>query len=423
MTAFQQKLCQQNRLKTTLTSRFDKKKKKIEKLQIKLRVSVFIWHFCASLITHYRVYSVQGCLKNQCVHHKKKPKQPSKYRNEKFTLYYYFFNLLSFFLFQSNSTPQTIDDTHLKHQLQPTLRLIVAILERYLKNEWTNRRFTHLPKIIFSENNLLNLVDGYLLLINNEDLWFEFANVAHLKHFIAMCTESRDHMITEHEAIPNLEKAFFLIESAVGKNHSNNVMKLSYLTVCNWFLVYRRLLPITHKDINKDPLVFQTQLIVMQIMPVFHFIEKQFNLDWDFKDIDDLRENYFDRFVRQMCQYTIRLAYNYRKVLVNTSLNYNLALKGLHFIQQSLKHYQRQTAVIVFQALIYGFNDCNSCLKNDDEQIELAIKESNFYFAYLHVLKDLIKTFDFTWKDCVESICVVNVALDFITIAEWPTKV
>lgn len=320
--------------------------------------------------------------------------------------------------------PKDIDDDELKKKLQPTLRLIITILDQYLKKEWENRRYKHVPRIFIQGNNLLDIIETYLLLVKNEELCFYISNIAHLIHVIVLCADSKNIMISEHEAIPNLERMFYLIETAVNKKHCTNVMKLTYLTVNNWFLVHKRLLPTAHKDINKDPLIFQNQIVVMQIVPIFQFLEMQFKLNCDFDEIDDLRELYVCKVVRQLCQYTIRLGYSYRNLLLNwNQCAYNLAFKAMQHIQLSVNCYQRETAVIVFQSLVYAFNDCNSCLKCDPKQTETALLETKFYFLLIKVLKDLIEKFDFNWTDCIESICVVNTILDFLLLANWSTKV
>lgn len=304
------------------------------------------------------------------------------------------------------------------------MKLLIAVLEKYLKNEWANRRYTHLPKILFKTHNLLSIIEIYLLLANDEEFSFYLSKISNLIHFIIMCSDSKNYMITEDEAVPNLEKVFYLIESAVSKKHCANIMKLVHLTIHNWFFVHKRFLPISHKDINKDPLIFQNQIVVLQMIPIANIVETQFKSNWDFDGIDDLRELYFDKIVRALCQYTIRLGYNYRNMILRSGkCSYDIAIDGLQFVEISMKYYQHRTAVIVFQALIYVFNDCNTCLKSDPTQIDTALKQTKFYYLLVKVVEDLIKIFDFTWKDCVESICVVNVALDFLVLTEWPRKV
>lgn len=325
----------------------------------------------------------------------------------------------------SGNTSQTkeIDQNCLKNKLQPTLRLLITILEQYFKNEWSNRRYQHIPKLFFKENHLQRVIDTYLMLTTNEELALNLSNILYLIHFISLCVDSKAHLITEHEAIPTFEKVFFLIEASVNKKYNTNVMKLTYLIIYYWFLIHTRLLPMTHKDINNDPLIFQNQVAILQIVPIYHFVEKQFDLDWNFEGIDDLREFYIHKLVRQMCQYTVRLVYNYRNMLVSLPYNYQLPMKAMQYIIQSRKYYKRHTALIVFQALVYALNDFIACIKSDRKQLEIALKETNFFFTFMNAVRDLIENFDFTWKDCVESICVVNAVLDFLALTDWPTKV
>lgn len=324
---------------------------------------------------------------------------------------------------RSGDTSKEIDQEYLRNKLQPTLRLLIAIFEHYFKNEWSTKRYEHVPRLFFKERNLQGVIDTCLMLTTSEELAFDLTNIVYLIHFVTLCVYSKEHMITEHEAIPVFEKVFFLIESTVSKKYATNVMKMSYLLTYYWFLIHTRLVPITHKDINNDPLIFQNQVVVLQIIPIYNFIERQFNMDWNFEGIDDLREFYICKFIRQLCQYTLRLAYNYRKLLTTLPCNYQIVMKAMQHVLQSRKYYKRDSALIIFQALVYALNDFNACIKSDPLQLSIALKETNFYFTFIYLIRDLIENFSFTWKDCVESVCVVNGVLDFLALTDWPIKV
>lgn len=324
---------------------------------------------------------------------------------------------------KSNETAE-IDEQHLKTQLQKTLRFIIDLLERYFKNEWLERRHQHIPRIFFQDNNLLHVVTTYMTFLTDEELVFEFSNIAYLIYFISLCVYSKQAMITEHESIPIFEKMFFLMEDAISRKNCMNVLKLSSLATEYWFLIHSRLLPLTHKDINKDPALFQNQIVFLQAMPLCQFLENYFKFDWNMEDIDDLRDFLVNKVCRQLYEYTLRLTYSFRNALVAVGpCTYQDGINAMHYITLSRKHYEPEAAVVVFQILIYALNDIVEVAKINPVQLDLAKNEPNFFFALIHNIKDLIEHFDFKWTHCFESVCVVNVVLDFLLITDWPKQV
>lgn len=332
-------------------------------------------------------------------------------------------------MFQSNPIIGTaplnnIDEEKLRLEIEPTLRLLQSIFEKYLKNEWANRRYTHIPQVLFKEHNLLDIMESFTI-GNNEALCYDSAYVAHLIHLITMCTDSTEYMITADEALPHLKRLFDLIERAIDKKHAFNTIKLINFTITKWYWIHKRIQPITHKNINKDPLVFQLQLVVLQLVPTFYFSEQEFNMHWDFESIDHVHGLYVDKFVKELCQDTIRLGYKYRRMLndINAQTK-EIAVFSVKYIQLSIRYYDRKAAVFVFQALIYVFNNCNTSLKYSDRAlVKKAVNDSNFYSIMMVLLTTLIEKFDLTWKDCTESTCVVNVVVNFLMITRWSLNV
>lgn len=324
---------------------------------------------------------------------------------------------------KTNETSK-IDEEYLKIKLQPTLRLIVALLEQYLENEWTEQRYLHIPNKFFNEHRLLYIVTTYMMFVTDEELVFEFSNIVCLIYSISLGVYSKQYMITEDESVPFIEKVFTLIEESINKKYCRKVLNLSYLAIKYWYLISSRLLPIAYKDINKDPANFQNQIVIIQAMPIFQFLEDYFKFDWNMDELDDMRDFYYSKVCRQMCEYTIRLTYNYRDALVaTTQCDYQVAMKALHFIIQSRRYYEYEPAVVMFQSLIYILNDIVAIAKVNTLQLDLARNEPDFFFEVVYGIKDFIENFDIKWTNCMESVCVVNVALDFLLLTTWPAKV
>lgn len=323
-----------------------------------------------------------------------------------------------------SGSPQTeISGEYFTPKLRATFKLVIAILERYLNSEWSKKEFQHIPRTFLASYNLLQSVTTYAVLTTNEEVYFELAHIMYLTYFIILCIDSREYMIAENEATLVFEKIFLLIETSTGKQFSESVMKLSHLAKNYWFLIHSRLLPTSHKNLKKKPLHFQNQLLAFQIMPLYMLSYTISGVDWNDEDVHDMRHDYMDKCFGELCEYTIRLVYNYRDLCFLKPLDYKLASKSIHYILDSIKCYVRESAVIIFQTFVYQLNDMLVCIKLEKQQKELLKTELDFYSTLLYTIRELIEIFDITWTACMESICVMNVVVDFISFTKWPKKV
>lgn len=231
-------------------------------------------------------------------------------------------------------------------------------------------------------------------------------------------------MITEQESVPIIEKVFFLMEDAMNRKHCMNVAKLNYFAINYWYLIHKRLLPMTHKSINKEPLSFQIQIVIMQVMPVCEFFDDYFKFDWNTEDMEDMRDFYALKCIKRMNEYTFRLLYVYREAMSHSiRIYYKEAIKYIEFIEKSWRFYEEEAAVIIFQFFVYVLHDIIHIAKADPVEYEMAKKQDDFFMIIISVIKGLIGNFDIKWTNCMESLCVVNTVVDFLLLMDWPINV
>lgn len=320
---------------------------------------------------------------------------------------------------------EEIDEAQLKSKITTTLQLIITLLEKYLENEWNLKRYKHIPASFIVNFNLLQIIDGYLSFVNDEDLNCHLINIAYLIYFICLCVDSKEHMIPERESVQIFEKIFFLMELTINRQHCMNIGKLSHYAIKYWFLIHERLLPITHKDINRDPSLPQIQIVLMQILPICQFLEEYFKIDWNVDDIDVIREHCVQNFYRKINAYTLRLLYMYRDKTIGKSniSTYELLTKHMNYMLKSRKYYDIEAAIVVFQGLVYILYDIIDIAKTDPVESQITKRQVDFFMPTICLLKEVIENFDIKWTDCMESVCVVNTVLNFLLFATWPAKV
>lgn len=316
-----------------------------------------------------------------------------------------------------------IGEEQMKKKLTPTLRLINNILEQYLINEWHTQQHKHIPRIFIEEYKLLEIVTRSSFL-TDEELICDIVNTSYLIHFIMLCINSEGYMISEEESSACLKKIFQPIEEAIHRKQCNVVLGISHVAIKYWYLIHTRLLPITQKDIAKNPLRFQNQILPLQIMPLMLFLEERFQFSWTLKDLDELRDFHLQQCFGKLCQYSVHLVYGYINALFsNFPYKYEITMRSLDYLMESNKYYEQETAVIFFRSQLYLLHDTIAMAKEDEKRVAVVSGMPDFFFAIIYSIRTLIEIHDIKWGKCLESACVVNVVLDVLQLTIWPTNV
>lgn len=324
----------------------------------------------------------------------------------------------------NNNTPYTeVQDNRMRRAVTPALHMIAMLLERYYKEECLRNSNQHIPATFLKYHHLEQTICDYMMVAISEDFIFDLSKIAYLIYVIDLSMEAKDDKLVSEEVKPVIHKIFKLINTSIAKGHCYNVIRLAHTAVRYWHLIRPRLSSCTYTDIKKEPLIFENQLVVLHAMPLKAFVLCRFNCPMDEPWQDEIRDNYVYKILRQMCEYTIRVAYGYRQVLLAHKNCYQLGVEALRNIVDTKPCYGRDQAVVIFQALIYTLKDVLMVIKEDEGHIEVAKSEVEFLSTVLVLIGEFIEEFKITWRDCMESICVVGLAIGILSVASWPKKV
>lgn len=299
-------------------------------------------------------------------------------------------------------------------------------MELYLKNECNLQRFKHIPRIFFADCNLLEIATTYIRSLEDEEYISNFSNIISLIYFITLSINCKEYMITEYESTTFFEKVFLLIEDAINKSHYNNMLRLCSLAIKYYSLIETRLLPLTEiKDVQKNPMNFQNQCAVLQMLPVIEYVEKDWKVDWNLLGVEELRDGIIQQWWGKLCEYSLRLIYGYLKTrATNSSKRSELGLNAINYITKSSKYYEQETAIAPFQTLLYMLHDGAAIAKENRILLETLKQNTDILIALLCAIKTLIENHDIRWgKSVMESVCVVNAVVDFLLLNSWPAKV
>lgn len=319
-----------------------------------------------------------------------------------------------------------INEEKYKERLTPALRLVIYILEQHLRNECLRKGNYLIPQLFLQDCHLEQAVSGYLMISKNEDLVFDLGNATLLIYFVDLCLEAREPMFTSDEVQQTAKKVFTIICNCISKKHHINVTKISYLTLHYLKVINVRMPPncFTSVDSYKRPLTFENQLIVMLTFPMFTLLMRRYPLSFSDMNIDEIRDLFCMKFFQISCEHTIRMVYNFRNVLMEDDIDdIMVSQKALFYTVLAKKYYNRDQAIIVFQCLIYMLHDLVMGVKDNSIPTSLLNQCASLMHGKLEALATFIEEFRITWKDCIETVCVMGCAIDFINMFKWPIKV
>lgn len=162
---------------------------------------------------------------------------------------------------------------------------------------------------------------------------------------------------------------------------------------------------------NHD-LKYGDQVIMIQTLPIYYIIKSRYKANNEY--IDELCSKMFN----MSCEHTIRILYQYRDGLEHENFDFisDLASNSIQRILSLKKFLNRDRATLAFQILIYalkGYVD-EPCLGGNNKKTcntQLVLQAPNLLSALLNGLNDMIKHYNFTWKECIESTTIVSLLL------------
>lgn len=177
-------------------------------------------------------------------------------------------------------------------------------------------------------------------------------------------------------------------------------------------------------EIDGNKIKFENQIITLQLTPIMFTIVKS----------KEVREcEMFDSYIMKLfdisTDHTMRVCYAFRDLLTkNRSIVSEVACKSIQGIL-SMKNLHRDRAVYVFQALSYTLKDFtrdaepSSPPSAGGEHPDRLIEMPHFLSAILTGLHEMVKTYRITWKESIESMCLMSFMISLLNRPTLPMRV
>lgn len=321
-----------------------------------------------------------------------------------------------------------IDDIKIAKEIIPTLKLITFILEKSFLSE-IEHEYNTIPKIFIKNYNIEDTLWKLLIISRDGELLFNVSKPLYITIFSLI---DKDKIKNDGlcSGLKEFGRKFFKIfNTLINKRSAVNILKLCQLGHIYWTKIVEF---VPTQEGKENPIFFENQLIIFQIMPLL-YVGFSTAYKVDIKK-DELTEMFLHKLFKISCEQTIRCAYSYRSLLmsydnlhenpVRDPAIFDFGQKAIYYLMKTQKHFHRDRAVIVFQALMYAMKYLSKPMTDKTAAgINLLTHQIGFLSAMFDGLSMLIKEFKITWRESVETICLTSLTLDFLSIQTLPTKV
>lgn len=161
---------------------------------------------------------------------------------------------------------------------------------------------------------------------------------------------------------------------------------------------------------------FGDQVVMIHTLPIILVIKSRYKAN------DGYINELCTRMFNMSCEHTIRILYQYRDGLTSEKFEFmaDLAANAIQRIISLKKFLKRERATLAFQILIYvlkGYVDDPTAEKDTGKSsakvcnTQLVLQAPNLLSTLLIGLNDMIKSYNFTWNECIESTAIVSLLL------------
>lgn len=311
----------------------------------------------------------------------------------------------------ANNVDLVVDDDELPRNILPCVSIINHILTMCIESN-KRSRMAYLILLKYQYENkiwlVMDVVQGNHDFVTIMMRGLVLSNFARLS---SMDIPATDNTATDLPFDVHAMHFYNLMLACMNRRAFRNVNMIAEMHHQLWYKLGER----APKEIvleNHD-LKFGDQVIMIQTLPIIYIIKSRYKANTSY--INDLCTRMFN----MSCEHTIRLLYQYRDGLLNEQFDFiaDLAANSIQRILSLRKFLNRDRATLAFQILIYvlkGYVDDPSSNGQSEKKIcniQLVLQAPNLLSTLLIALNDMIKNYNFTWNECIESTTIVSLLL------------
>ncbi|XP_044758140.1 uncharacterized protein LOC123316242 [Coccinella septempunctata] len=311
-------------------------------------------------------------------------------------------------------------DEKIEKFVGPTVSLMNDILEYFIEKilERDSPHVKNFKKII-NIPTLVTAITNYLHMVRNQKTTYEIGRVWILLLYFSLVAEEKDGIIK-----PNIDKEFIepiysLLNIVLEGSKFLCISKFLFVVSVWWFKIKSKI-TVNYVIECDERYIFENQFLIPQLAHNYLFCRAVI-YKHHFEPPTEARDDFVTNLFTLMSKNSIRWCYKWRDSLPSEEVAYNIGPKALSFVLQLKSVLNRDSAVLVFQSLLYVLVDINSILTKNIHLLPVFSKCEAYIKSFLETLTEFIVHFKISWRDSIESLCVFQASVEFLKIAEWPS--
>ena len=308
-----------------------------------------------------------------------------------------------------SKTDLVVDDETISKTLMPCMNIINHVLTMCIESNKRSRMAYYILLKYRYENKIWLVMD---LVENNLEFMTILARGLTISNFARLSSmeiPSSDTKATDLPFDVHAIHFYNLMLACLHRRNFRNVNMIAELHHHLWHKLGDRAPSETVLE-NHD-LIFGDQVVMIQFMPLIYLIKSRYGC---YEYLSEL----FNKMFKISCEHTIRLLYQYRDGLNGESFDVisELASNSIQRMLALKNVINRDRANLAFQVLIYVLKSYvddsdEGVIKKKKANVELVLQAPNLLSTLLIGLNEMIKNYNFTWKDCIESTTIVTLLL------------
>jgi hypothetical protein len=315
------------------------------------------------------------------------------------------------------------DEVASKH-LKPTLKLMGDILKYFLEAMLFGQEDYRIA-LLFLKNFLQEeRISDFMMMAQLKCLVFDVRKIMFIMRFLELYVK----FVTNSVSTDSLDATV----CGVKKDFILNVSKCNHqdsIDFCNFGQFYWRLIetkiPMTRIS-KTECFPLSNQFLILMLMPQCCVTLKYCRSMQDLEETllnDEFRNIFVQKLFKITCQDMIRLCYTWRDCLIDRSDLFKIGTHSMNLFKHHRQYYSREQAVILFQMLIYNLKDMIDSIKESPAKLDIFLAETDYLYLIFEILNSILGEFEITWKDSFETIDMMSVAFDFLTLPNWSERI
>lgn len=311
--------------------------------------------------------------------------------------------------------PEVREESLLKHT-SFVLKSILHVLEKHIETKNVDYR---IPTIFISNYQLEQCIWKVSAATQIPDIVLDCDKILICIYFLQLFMLKIDPIpLTELKKMGNAITK--VINHRMTEKQHIIFLKLCHYTDYMWTFIISN---ITEPPSDSGLLKLENQLLPLQILPIVIVAFKHCSFVVKDMDNDDVRDIFITKLFKTMNEQTTRLTYQWKNIVMAEEEIFSLAQQGLMLIMNYRKYYTKTRAIIIFQSCIYSFKDIICSLKDGRTNADIFLQNSNYLISLINCLSTFINEHEITWTESVETMCVLNATLDFLSLSGWSPRV